>query len=180
MKVVPLELAGLMLIELKVHGDARGFFVERFQEDAFRAAGLPDRFAQDNHSRSAPGVLRGLHYQVKPAQGKLVGVVRGRIWDVAVDVRPNSPSYGRHVSIELTDINGRLLWIPPGFAHGFCVLSDVADFSYKCTVPYAPEAERSILWNDPALGIDWPVASPRLSPKDAAALPLACSPVLPA
>jgi dTDP-4-dehydrorhamnose 3,5-epimerase len=167
MKVVPLELSGLMLVELKVHGDARGFFIERFQQEAFCAAGLPDRFAQDNHSRSAPGVLRGLHYQVKPAQGKLVGVVRGRIWDVAVDVRPGSPSFGRHIAIELTDTNGRLLWIPPGFAHGFCVLGDEpADVIYKVDNLYNPAGEGGILWSDAELAIEWPIANPTISARD--------------
>src|SRR5437879_6863337 len=122
MKAIPLEISGLLLVELEVRGDARGFFVERYQQEKFRALGLPTRFVQDNHSRSAPGVLRGLHYQFDPPQGKLVGVTRGRIWDVAVDIRPASPFFGKSAGVELSDRNGRLLWIPPGFAHGFCVL----------------------------------------------------------
>src|SRR5205823_71251 len=139
MKVLPVEIKGLALVELKVHGDARGFFVERYQHDRFRDHGLPSNFVQDNHSRSAPGVLRGLHYQVNPGQGKLVGVIRGRIWDVAVDIRPNSPTYGKHVAVELSDMNGRLLWIPPGFAHGFCVLGEEpADVLYKVDAAYNP------------------------------------------
>src|SRR4051812_22085693 len=121
MKAIPLEINGLVLIELEVRGDARGFFIERYQQEKFCRFSLPERFVQDNHSRSAPGVLRGLHYQVNPAQGKLVGVVRGSIWDVAVDIRPSSPTYGKHLAVELSDMNGRLLWIPAGFAHGFCV-----------------------------------------------------------
>ena len=130
--VTPLGLVGVRLIELKVWGDERGFFGERFQAAAFEAHGLPTTFAQDNHSRSAPGVLRGLHYQKDPEQGKLVGVIRGRVWDVVVDIRPESPRFGQHVGIELSDMNGRLVWIPPGYAHGFCVLGDEpADILYK-------------------------------------------------
>ena len=167
MKVLPLEIKGLALIELKVLGDARGFFVERFQEARFSELGLPNRFVQDNHSRSAPGVLRGLHYQHHPAQGKLVGVIRGRICDVAVDIRPNSPTFGQHVAVELSDMNGRLLWIPPGFAHGFCVLGDEsADLYYKVDAPYNASGEGGIPWNDPDLKIAWPVQSPTVSGRD--------------
>jgi dTDP-4-dehydrorhamnose 3,5-epimerase len=167
MKTTPLEINGLVLVELKVLGDARGFFVERFQQEKFREAGLPDRFLQDNHSRSAPGVLRGLHYQTRPAQGKLVGVVRGRIWDVAVDVRPTSSTYGKHIAIELSDMNGRLLWIPPGFAHGFCVLGDEpADVLYKVDSLYNPAGEGGISWSDAELGIEWPVKDPTISARD--------------
>ena len=137
MKVTRLELDGLLLIEIDVHGDERGFFVERFNIDRFRAQGLPADFVQDNHSRSRPGVVRGLHYQHTPAQGKLVGVTRGRIFDVVLDIRPDSPTYGQTESGELSDMNGRLLWIPSGFAHGFCVLGDTpADLLYKVDVPY--------------------------------------------
>ena len=167
MQIVPVEIKGLALIELKVHGDARGFFVERFQQDRFREHGLPTTFVQDNHSRSAPGVLRGLHYQLQPSQGKLVGVVRGRIWDVAVDIRPGSSAFGQHVGVELSDMNGRLLWIPPGFAHGFCVLGDEpADVLYKVDANYNPAGEGGISWNDPDLAIPWPLSNPTVSKRD--------------
>ncbi len=167
MKITPLELEGLKLIELKVHGDSRGFFVERFRLDAFTEHGLPTQFAQDNHSRSAPGVLRGLHYQTDPAQGKLIGVTRGRIWDVAVDIRASSPTYGQHFATELSDMNGRLLWVPAGFAHGFCVLGEEsADVLYKVDSLYSPRSEGGVLWNDPAFGIAWPLAHPALSARD--------------
>lgn len=167
MEVTRLELKGLVLVKLKVFGDARGFFVERFQADRFRAAGLPDRFVQDNHSRSAPGVIRALHYQTGPAQGKLVGVVRGRVWDVAVDVRPDSPTFGQHYGVELSDANGQLLWIPPGFAHGFCVLGDEpADVLYKVDALYNPAGEGGIRWDDPELAVPWPVANPTVSARD--------------
>ena len=170
MKVTPLELPGLALVELDLHGDARGFFVERFQEARFRDAGLPSRFYQDNHSRSGPRVLRGLHYQTEPAQGKLVGVVRGRIWDVAVDVRPDSPTFGRHFGVELTDLNGRLLWVPAGFAHGFCVLGDEpADVYYKVDAPYNAPGEGGVRWDDPDLRVEWPVKDPLVSGRDKAA-----------
>ncbi|MDA1183709.1 MAG: dTDP-4-dehydrorhamnose 3,5-epimerase [Acidobacteria bacterium] len=167
MRVTPLDLDGLRLIELKVWGDARGFFVERYRTDAFDAHGLPTTFVQDNHSRSAPGVLRGLHYQQSPWQRKLVGVVRGRIWDVVVDIRPDSPTFGRHVGLELSDTNGRLLWIPEGFAHGFCVLGDEpADILYKVDVPYNPATEDGIRWSDPDLAIRWPIGQPTVSERD--------------
>ena len=167
MEVTQLELGGLALIELVVHGDQRGFFVERFRLDAFRAQGLPTVFAQDNHSRSAPGVLRGLHYQHTPPQGKLLGVTRGRIWDVAVDVRPGSPTYGRSVGFELSDLSGRMLWIPAGFAHGFCVLGDEpADVLYKVDTPYNPAGEGGIFWADRELAVAWPLESPILSARD--------------
>ena len=167
MKITPLEIEGLTLIELALHGDHRGFFVERFQLATFEAHGLPTVFAQDNHSRSAPGVLRGLHYQHTPAQGKLVGVIRGRIWDVAVDIRPDSPTFGQSVGMELSDLNGRLLWIPAGFAHGFCVLGDEpADLLYKVGAPYSPQGEGGIAWDDPELAVAWPVADPVVSARD--------------
>jgi len=167
MKVVPVEIKGLALVELKVNGDARGFFIERFQQERFAASGLTTAFVQDNHSRSAPGVLRGLHYQLRPAQGKLVGVVRGRIWDVAVDIRPESPTFGQNFAVELSDMNGRLLWIPPGFAHGFCVLGDEpADVYYKVDAPYTPATEGGISWNDPTLAVAWPVRNPTVSQRD--------------
>lgn len=167
MKFTSLEIPGLVLVELKLHGDSRGFFVERFRQDAFSEAGLPSVFAQDNHSRSAPGILRGLHYQTDPAQGKLVGVIRGRIWDVAVDIRPESPTFGKHIGVELSDVNGRLLWLPAGFAHGFCVLGDEpADVLYKVDAPYNPASEGGILWNDPELAIQWPIQFPITSLRD--------------
>lgn len=167
MKFTQLEIPGLVLIDLKLHGDQRGFFVERFREDRFREAGLPTRFVQDNHSRSAPGILRGLHYQTNPSQGKLVGVVRGRIWDVAVDIRPESPSFGKSFGLELSDMNGRLLWIPAGFAHGFCVLGEEpADVFYKVDAQYNPQSEGGILWNDPELAVHWPLENPTTSVRD--------------
>lgn len=167
MKVIQTELEGLKIVELDVHGDSRGFFVERFHHDKFKALGLPTNFLQDNHSRSAPGIIRGLHYQYKPAQGKLVGVTRGCIWDVVVDIRKDSPSFGRSFGIELSDTNGRLLWVPAGFAHGFCVTGkEIADVFYKVTELYCPETENGISWNDPDLKIQWPVESPTLSNRD--------------
>lgn len=167
MRVSELELEGLKLIELTLHGDSRGFFVERFQSEKFLKAGLPTLFVQDNHSRSAPGILRGLHYQTDPAQGKLVGVVRGRIWDVAVDIRPESPTFGKHVGLELSDVNGKLLWIPAGFAHGFCVLGDEpADVLYKVDALYNPKTDGGIMWNDSELQIAWPIKEPLLSERD--------------
>jgi dTDP-4-dehydrorhamnose 3,5-epimerase len=167
MKVHRLDIDGVLLIELTVHGDARGFFVERFQYERFQEHGLPTTFMQDNHSRSAPGVLRGLHYQHTPAQGKLIGVTRGRIWDVAVDIRPASPTFGQCVSAELSDLNGRLLWIPAGFAHGFCVLGDEpADVLYKTDALYDPRGEGGIAWNDPDVAVPWPVQAPLVSHRD--------------
>ena len=158
MQVIDCPIAGLKVIQLDLHGDSRGFFVERFSARKFAAAGLPADFVQDNHSRSAPGVLRGLHYQYDPPQGKLVGVTRGRVWDVAVDVRPGSPSYGRHIGVELTGENGKLFWMPPGFAHGFCVLGDEpADMLYKVTGPYHAAGEGGIRWDDPELAVAWPL-----------------------
>lgn len=167
--VQALELEGLYLVQLAVHGDSRGFFVERFQEERFAEHSLPTRFVQDNHSRSAPGVLRGLHYQTQPAQGKLVGVVRGAILDVVVDIRFRSKTFGKHMSIELSDMNGRLLWVPPGFAHGFCVLgSEPADVFYKVDAEYSPHSEGGIYPLDPELGIEWPQVNPQLSARDQA------------
>lgn len=167
MKVTEQELKGLLLIELKVQGDERGFFVERFQLARFRKHGLLTDFVQDNHSRSAPGVLRGLHYQFNPGQGKLMGVTRGRILDVAVDIRPNSYTFGRNVAVELSDMNGRLLWLPPGFAHGFCVLGDEpADVLYKVDAYYNPAGEAGIFWADPDLAVEWPEGDHILSQRD--------------
>jgi dTDP-4-dehydrorhamnose 3,5-epimerase len=161
-------LPGAKVIQLTVHGDERGFFVERFQAERFAEHGLPSKFVQDNHSRSAPGVLRGLHYQTTPSQGKLVGCVRGRIWDVIVDIRAASPTFGKHFGVELSDVNGKLLWVPAGFAHGFCVLgTEPADVLYKVDALYNPATEGGICWNDPELGIAWPIESPLVSTRDA-------------
>ena len=169
MKVTRLTLDGLLLIELDVNGDERGFFVERFNLERFQAEGLPTHFVQDNHSRSRPGVVRGLHYQHTPAQGKLVGVTCGRIFDVVLDVRLDSTTYGQTHTTELSDMNGRLLWVPCGFAHGFCVLGDTpADLLYKVDAPYNPDGEDGILWNDPKLAIAWPAERPIVSARDQA------------
>ena len=175
MQATPLAIADVMLIEPKVFGDSRGFFYESFNQQAFdQATGVHLPFVQDNHSRSRRGVLRGLHYQLPPkAQGKLVRVVRGAVFDVAVDIRRDSPTYGQWVGVELSEDNHRQLWIPPGLAHGFVVLSETADFLYKTTDTYSPAHERSIRWDDPAIGIDWPlaahgIAEPLLSDKDRA------------
>ena len=174
MKVTPTAIADVLIIEPRVFGDARGFFYESFNQQAFdKATGLTLNFVQDNHSRSAKGVLRGLHYQVQQPQGKLVRVTRGAVFDVAVDIRKSSPSFGKWVGVELSEDNHRQLWVPPGLAHGFLVLSETADFLYKTTNYYAPEYERCIAWNDPAIGIDWPIeVSPSLSAKDQGGLPL--------
>lgn len=168
MKVIPTAIPDVLVLEPQVFGDARGFFLESFNQQAFTAAtGVRLPFVQDNHSRSGQGVLRGLHYQLRQPQGKLVRVVRGAVFDVAVDIRRASPTFGAWVGVELSEENQRQLWVPPGFAHGFLVLSDVADFLYKTTDYYAPEHERCIAWGDPAIGIDWPLASaPKLSAKD--------------
>lgn len=166
MNVIETQLPGVLIIEPKVFGDARGFFVESFQAERYREAGIELPFVQDNQSRSRRGVLRGLHFQRSRPQGKLVRVSRGAVWDVAVDINPDSPTCGRYVGVELTDENHRQLWVPPGYAHGFCVLSDVADFQYKCTDFYFPEDEGALLWNDPDVAIDWPIEAPLLSDKD--------------
>jgi dTDP-4-dehydrorhamnose 3,5-epimerase len=167
MKIHTLKLAGLKLVELPVYGDERGFFVERFQQERFQENGLPAQFFQDNHSRSAPGVVRGLHYQQNPNQGKLIGVVRGRIWDVAVDLRADSPTFGEHIAVELSDMNGSLLWVPPGFGHGFCVLGEEpADVMYKVDARYNPQGEGGVRWNDPELAIPWPVSQATVSARD--------------
>ena len=172
-------IEGVFVLEPKVFGDARGFFMESYNRRAFReATGLDIDFVQDNHSRSRKGVLRGLHYQIQQPQGKLVRVTSGAVFDVAVDIRRGSPTFGRWVGMELSADNHRQLWVPPGMAHGFVVLSDSADFLYKTTDYYAPQFERSIAWNDPTIGIDWPLAAhgitePLLSDKDRAGLPLA-------
>ena len=173
MNVIQTEIPDVLIIEPKVFGDARGFFYESFNQRAFEeAVGSKVDFVQDNHSRSSKGVLRGLHYQVQQAQGKLVRAVRGAVFDVAVDIRKSSATFGKWVGAELSEDNHRQLWVPPGFAHGFFVLSDSADFLYKTTDYYAPAHERCILWNDASLGIQWPDVGqePALSAKDGAGL----------
>ncbi len=174
-KVTPTAIPDLLILEPKVFGDSRGFFFESFNAKNFaQATGLNVSFAQDNHSRSSKGVLRGLHYQVQQTQGKLVHVTQGAVFDVAVDIRKSSPTFGRWVGCELSDSNHRQLWIPPGFAHGFMVLSESADFLYKTTDYYAPAHERCIAWNDPNIGINWPEGiTPLLSAKDQQGLALA-------
>ena len=169
MNIIPTAIPDVLIIEPRVFGDARGFFFESFNQQAFQAAtGLNVQFVQDNHSRSAKGVLRGLHFQIEQPQGKLVRVVRGAVFDVAVDLRPSSPTFGQWVGVELTEHNHRQLWVPAGFAHGFLTLSESADFLYKTTDYYAPAFERCIAWNDPTVAIDWPLAgaTPLVSAKD--------------
>ncbi|ASL26025.1 dTDP-4-dehydrorhamnose 3,5-epimerase [Azotobacter chroococcum] len=168
MKVIETALPGVLIIEPKVFGDHRGFFLETFQVERYREAGINLPFVQDNHSRSQRGVLRGLHFQRSRPQGKLVSVGRGAVYDVAVDINPQSPTCGRFVGVELNDENHRQLWIPPGYAHGFCVLSEVADFQYKCTELYFPADEGGLIWNDPDVNIPWPLEAPQLSAKDQA------------
>ena len=169
MKATPTSIPSVLIIEPRVFGDTRGFFFESFNQRAFNlATGLDVNFVQDNHSRSSKGVLRGLHYQIQQPQGKLVRVVHGSVFDVTVDLRKSSPTFGQWVGVELTEDNHRQLWIPPGFAHGFYVLSDSADFLYKTTDYYAPEFECSLIWNDPTIGIEWPLnTQPIISAKDA-------------
>lgn len=180
MKIIDTDIPDLKIIEPRVFGDERGFFLESWNERQFNeTVGQAVHFVQDNHSRSAQGVLRGLHYQLDQPQGKLVRVISGRVFDVAVDLRQNSSSFGQHVGIELTAENHRQFWVPAGFAHAFLVLSERADFLYKTTDYYHPESEQTLLWNDPALGIDWPLeeldGSPVLSSKDELGVPLAKS-----
>lgn len=182
MQVTPTELPEVLLIEPKVFGDARGFFYESYNARAFReATGFTAEFVQDNHSKSARGVLRGLHYQVQQAQGKLVRVTAGEVFDVVVDLRKSSPRFGQHEIVVLSAENKRMLWVPPGFAHGFLVMSESAEFLYKVTDYWAPAYERTLLWNDPALGIDWPLdgIEPVLSKKDVEGLPLASAETYP-
>ena len=170
MKVTRLAIDGPLLIEPEVHGDARGFFMESWNRTALAAAGLDADFVQDNHSRSAKGVLRGLHFQNPGAQGKLVRVAAGAVFDVAVDLRRSSATFGRWIGLELSADNHRQLWVPAGFAHGFLTLSESADLLYKCTAPWAPGCEHTLAWDDPAVGIDWPLDGgvPLLSDKDRA------------
>lgn len=172
MKVIDTTLDDVKIIEPSVFGDDRGFFLETWSDASFSQAGLPIKFVQDNHSRSAQGVLRGLHYQIKHPQGKLVRCTAGEVFDVAVDMRKSSKQFGQWFGLSLSAENKRQLWVPPGFAHGFYVVSDTADFQYKCSDIYAPDYERSLLWNDPAIGIEWPLVGgvdTQLAAKDAAA-----------
>ncbi len=166
MKAIQTTLPGVIIFEPHVYGDKRGFFLESFRSDILGATGITDTFVQDNHSRSKKGVLRGLHYQIKNPQGKLVRVSNGRVFDVAVDIRIGSPTFGRWHGTILDDESMRLMYIPPNFAHGFIVLSETADFLYKCTEYYHPESEQGILWNDPDIGINWPDIKASLSDKD--------------
>lgn len=172
MKVRETSLPGLLLIEPQVFRDERGFFLETFSTKKLAGSGIPEQFAQDNHSRSTRGVVRGLHYQFDHPQGKLIHVTRGRIFDVGVDIRRGSPTFGKWFGAELNDENLLSMWIPGGFAHGLCVVSDVADVTYKCTVPYEAEDDRGIAWDDPLIGIDWPVENAVLSAKDSRYSPL--------
>lgn len=172
MQFEPTHLPEVIVIKPRVFGDARGFFFETWQQQKFAAAGITLPFVQDNHSHSTRHTLRGLHYQIRQPQGKLVRVTRGAVYDVAVDIRRSSPRFGQWVGVTLSDDNYQMLWVPPGFAHGYLALSDEVDFLYKCTDFYAPEHERSILWNDPTIGVRWPLpagVAPILSGKDAAA-----------
>jgi dTDP-4-dehydrorhamnose 3,5-epimerase len=168
MNVIKTKLKDCVIIEPKVFGDERGFFLETFQADRYSdLAGITLPFVQDNHSRSSKGVLRGFHFQITKPQGKLVRVVRGEVYDVAVDIRQGSPTYGQWEAVILSEENKTQFWVPPGFAHGFVVLSETADFEYKCTDYYDPSDEGSLLWNDPDLNIPWPIDNPKLSEKDA-------------
>ena len=166
MNVTHTELPEVLIVTVDVHADARGFFFEAYQQRKFASLGVPDCFVQDNHSHSSKAVLRGLHYQLRNPQGKLVRVVRGEIWDVAVDIRKGSPRFGRWTAALLSEDNKRQLYVPPGFAHGFCVLSETADVLYKCTELYAPGDEYGVRWDDPSIAIEWPPADYRLSEKD--------------
>ena len=169
MNVAPTDLPGVIVLEPRVFEDRRGFFFESYHAERYARAGLPERFVQDNHSRSIPGTLRGLHYQLRHPQGKLVRVIVGSVFDVAVDIRRGSPSFGRWVGVELSAANKRQLYIPPGFAHGYCVPRQESELEYKCTDYYAPEDERGLAWNDPTIAIAWPLTAPPLiSDKDKA------------
>jgi len=168
MRVIPTELPGVLIIEPVVHRDARGFFLETYHAERFAQAGIPGPFVQDNHSRSAKGVLRGLHAQRRKPQGERVRAIEGEVFDVAVDVRPGSPTYGRWTGVTLDAESLRQLWVPAGFLHGFSVLTDWAEIEYKCTALYDREDEIGVVWNDPDIGIAWPIERPSLSPKDEA------------
>jgi dTDP-4-dehydrorhamnose 3,5-epimerase len=172
-KSLPTKLDGLVLVEPEVHGDARGFLVETYSAERWRELGIEVEFVQDNHSRSRAGILRGLHFQTSPGQAKLVRCTRGRIWDVAVDLRRDSPTYRRWEGYELDDERHRQLFVPVGFAHGFCVLSDVADVAYKLSSPYDPETEAGFAWDDPDVGVEWPISEPEVSERDRNAARLA-------
>lgn len=172
MKFLPQDIPGVVLIEPQVFGDDRGFFMETWHKQKFSAAELDVEFVQDNHSSSRQGTLRGLHFQFSRPQGKLIRVLRGEIWDVCVDLRKSSPTFGKWWGHKLTEANRMQAYLPPGVAHGFCVLSEMAEVTYKCTDFYLPADERTLLWNDPALGIPWPVTNPILSPKDQQGKPL--------
>ncbi len=172
MNIIETSLPGVVVIEPKVFGDRRGFFMETFQAERYRQAGITLEFVQDNLSRSSKGVLRGLHYQLNYPQGKLVSVITGEVFDVVVDIRQGSPTFGRWFGAMLNEENHRQIYIPPGFAHGFCVTSDTVNFQYKCTDYYHPEDEIGLLWNDSDIGIDWPIKDPVLSDKDKGLLPL--------
>lgn len=166
MNVRETTLPGVLLLEPRVFQDERGFFIETFNTRALQGSGVPAGFVQDNHSRSTKGVVRGLHYQLADPQGKLVHVARGSVFDVAVDIRVGSPHFGRWFGVELNDQNLCSLWIPPGFAHGFCAISDIADVIYKCTTLYDAKDDRGVAWNDPRIGIEWPIEDPLVSAKD--------------
>lgn len=172
MEFVPTRLPEVVLIKPKLYGDSRGYFLESWQQGKFAAAGIDAHFVQDNHSHSSQWILRGMHYQIQQTQGKLVRVARGAVYDVAIDVRRSSPRFGQWVGVELNDTNHHMMWVPPGFAHGFLALSDHVDFLYKCTDLYAPQHERTIRWNDSAVGIEWPLpagVTPQLAARDAQA-----------
>jgi dTDP-4-dehydrorhamnose 3,5-epimerase len=179
--VIQTAIPDVLVIEPVVRADARGFFVEVWHEERYRSAGMDLPFVQDNHSRSGGGTLRGLHYQIQHAQGKLVRVAAGHVFDVAVDLRRSSPTFGRWVGTMLSGENHRQLWVPPGFAHGFYVMSDSADLLYKCTDLYAPQHDRTLQWNDPEIGVEWPLSGtpPLLSAKDQAGIPLRDAEVYP-
>jgi dTDP-4-dehydrorhamnose 3,5-epimerase len=179
MKLIEHRFSGVIIIEPNVLGDARGFFKETYRASRYAEAGIPTNFVQDNLSRSVKNTLRGLHFQEPQGQGKLVFCVRGAVWDVAVDIRKGSPTFGCWTATELTEDNHRQLWMPPGFAHGFCVLTDTADFGYKCTEEYRHEFDRGIAWDDPDIGIKWPVDEPLLSAKDQKQPRLRDAPLLP-
>lgn len=180
MELIPTPLAGAAVIEPTVWDDNRGFFLESWSAAGFARAGLATTFVQDNHSHSSKGVLRGLHFQQPSAQAKLMRVVAGAVWDAIVDLRRSSETFGQWFGVELSAANKRMLWVPEGFAHGFLTLTEGTDVLYKCTAPYAPEHEHVLLWNDPAIGIEWPIdGTPQLSAKDAAGLALAAVPTCP-